>query len=67
MSTGTPCPGDGVVGAGSSGGTLSEATSTSDVAGLARVTITPGGEPRGLTVRATSGTLPAATFSVTAI
>lgn len=53
--------------AGSSGGTLSDATSTSDNAGLARVTITLGASPGLYTVRATSGTLPAATFSVTAI
>lgn len=53
--------------AGSNGGTLSEASSTSDNAGLARVTLTLGATPGVYTVRATSGTLPASTFSVTAI
>lgn len=53
--------------AGSSGGTLNEATSTSDAAGLARVTLRLGTTPGVYTVRATSGVLPAVTFSVTAI
>lgn len=53
--------------AGSNGGTLSDASNTSDVAGLARVTLTLGTTPGVYTVRATSGTLPASTFSVTAI
>ncbi|MCC6929945.1 MAG: Ig-like domain-containing protein [Gemmatimonadaceae bacterium] len=51
----------------SSGGTLSAATSTSNTAGLATITLTVGAAPGTYTVKATSGSLPAATFTVTAI
>lgn len=52
---------------GPAGGTLSAATVESDASGLARVTLTLGASPGEYTVTATSGTLPAATFRVTAI
>ncbi|MFN8668070.1 MAG: Ig-like domain-containing protein [Gemmatimonadaceae bacterium] len=51
----------------SSGGTLSAATSTSNTAGLATITLTVGATPGTYTVKATSGSLPAANFTVTAI
>ncbi|HEX4935740.1 MAG TPA: Ig-like domain-containing protein [Gemmatimonadaceae bacterium] len=51
----------------STGGTLSAATSTSDSAGLARVTLTLGATPGTYSAKATSGSLPTATFTVTAI
>ncbi len=52
---------------GTAGGTLSAATVESDATGLARVTLTLGATPGEYTVTATSGTLPATTFRVTAI
>lgn len=52
---------------GAAGGTLSAATATTDASGLARVTLTVGATPGEYTVTATSGTLPAVTFRVTAI
>jgi adhesin/invasin len=52
---------------GTAGGTLSAATVQSDASGLARVTLTLGATPGEYTVTATSGTLPAVTFRVTAI
>jgi len=52
---------------GATGGTLSATSSETDAAGLARVTITLGATPGVYTVTATQGTLPAVTFSVTAI
>jgi len=52
---------------GSAGGTLSEGTSTSDASGIARVTLTLGATPGTYTVTATSGALPAVTFTINAI
>lgn len=52
---------------GSTGGTLSETSSTSDASGLARVTLTLGATPGVYTVTATSGSFAPVTFSVTAI
>lgn len=67
-STGNPVSGVAVSWAtGASGGTLSAASSTTDNAGRARVTLTLGATPGVYTVTATSGTLGSVTFSVTAI
>ncbi len=52
---------------GTSGGTLSDVSSTSDASGLARVTLTLGATPGVYTVTATSGSFAPVTFSVTAI
>jgi hypothetical protein len=52
---------------GASGGTVSATTSTSDAAGLARVTLTLGTTPGVYTVSATSGSFTPVTFSATAI
>lgn len=65
---GNPVPGVTVNWAvGANGGTLSATTSTSDAAGLARVTLTLGTTPGVYTVRATSGTFAPVIFSITAI
>jgi len=53
--------------AGAGGGTLSAASSTSDAAGLARVTLTLGATPGVYSATATSGSFAPVSFSVTAI
>lgn len=65
---GNPVPGVAVDwSAGASGGAISATTSTTDAAGLARVTLTLGATPGVYTVRATSGTFAPVTFSITGI
>ena len=53
--------------AGPEGGTLNASSSVSDVAGLARITLTLGASPKVYTVRAASGSFAEVVFSVTGV